>query len=378
MASETGNQGIYEPVPLMAPLRSFEEQEDEIIQGVSDVIRSGMWVYSNHGKALEEELNEFVGSEKSAVVASGTDALILALEGYGVKPGDEVITPAYSFFASASTIMLAGATPVFCDVSERTFNIDPDRIEEKITEKTVGIVAVHLYGLPADLDRINKIAEKHGLFVIEDACQAIGASVNGKKVGSGKNIAAYSFYPTKNLSAFGEGGALTGPDDEAMKSVESLRRHGETSRYHHSLLGRNSRLDEVQAFILRTRLKKLDEWTDRRIEIAGQYTEAWADLPLTVPYVPENYRHVFHLYVIKSLDREKLASYMQEKNIGHGVYYPVPLPHLEVFSGLGHAPGDFPIAEKLTREVLALPMFPQMTEGEVGRVIESVKAFYGI
>ncbi|HEX9743984.1 MAG TPA: aminotransferase class I/II-fold pyridoxal phosphate-dependent enzyme, partial [bacterium] len=187
MASETGNQGIYEPVPLMAPLRSFEEQEDEIIQGVSDVIRSGMWVYSNHGKALEEELNEFVGSEKSAVVASGTDALILALEGYGVKPGDEVITPAYSFFASASTIMLAGATPVFCDVSERTFNIDPDRIEEKITEKTVGIVAVHLYGLPADLDRINKIAEKHGLFVIEDACQAIGASVNGKKVGSGKN-----------------------------------------------------------------------------------------------------------------------------------------------------------------------------------------------
>ena len=361
----------------MAPLRSLEEQESEILDAARRVLLSGRWVYGPEGQALESELASFLGVGQTAVVASGTDALLLSLQALDVKPGDEIITPAYSFFASASVIGLMGARPVFCDVDERTFNINPDAVEAAITPRTVGIIPVHLYGLPADMPRLAEIAQKSGLFLLEDACQAIGAAIEGKRVGSFGDLCAFSFYPTKNLAACGEGGAVSGRDKEKVEIVSKLRAHGETKRYFHSMLGRNSRLDELQSAILRIRLRKLNEWTQRRREIASFYTDAWADLPLRVPYVPDRYDHVYHLYVIQMRDRDRLKEHFDKRGIGNGVYYPVPLPHLEVFKNLDFKPGQFPAAERLSREVLALPIFPQLTQAEIDRVLDAVREFFG-
>ncbi len=362
---------------MMSPIRSFEEQKDEILAATERVLTSGMWVYGPEGKAFESELASFLGCERVAVCNSGTDSLWMSLEALGVKPGDEVITPAYSFFASASVIKHLGAVPVFCDVDDKTFNLDPAAVEAAITPKTVGIIAVHLYGLPADMSALETISDKHGIFVLEDACQAIGATVGGKKVGTLSDLAAFSFYPTKNLASCGEGGAVSGAVPENVDIVGKLRLHGETERYHHSLLGRNSRMHELQAAILRIRLRKLDEWTGRRQDIASAYTDAWADLPMRVPYVPDGYEHVYHLYVIQSRDRDRLREYLTERKIGCGVYYPVILPNLEIFRDLGHKPGDFPVSERLVREVLALPIFPHMTEEEMNRVVDGVLEFHG-
>lgn len=371
----TSNTNV--PVPLMAPLRAFEEQEEEIIEAMSRVLKSGMWVYANEGKALEAELARYIGCDRTVAVSCGTDSLILSLMALGVKPGDEVITPAYSFFASASVIQHLGAKPVFCDVDEKTFNIDPEAVESVITSKTVGIIPVHLYGLPANMTRLREIADKHGLFLLEDACQAIGARINGKSVGSLGDLAGFSFYPTKNLSACGEGGLISGANNDALEIASKLRLHGETQRYHHSLLGLNARLSEIQSAILRVKLRKLPDWTKARQLIAESYTDAWADLPLRVPYVSDGYEHVYHLYVIKSRDRDRLREYLSERKIGCGVYYPVILPSLEIFREPGYNPGEFPVAEQLCREVLALPIFPQMTEAEIETVIHAVYDFHG-
>ena len=270
-----------------------------------------------------------------------------------------------------------GAKPVFVDVDDRTFNISPEAVEAAITEKTVGMIAVHLYGLPAGMPRLTAIARKHKIFLLEDACQAIGASINGKRVGSLGDLCAFSFYPTKNLAACGEGGAISGADSEKVEITSKLRAHGETRRYFHSLLGRNSRLDEIQSAILRLRLTKLSEWTRRRQEIAARYTEAWADFPLRVPFVPEGRKHVYHLYVIQTRDRDRLKDHFDKLGIGCGIYYPVPLPHLDVFKNLGYAPGQFPVAERLTREVLAVPVFPQLTDAEIDHVLSAVSSFFG-
>ncbi len=361
----------------MAPIRSLGEQHEEIRRAIERVLESGMWVYGPEGKAFEEELARYIGADRVVGVSSGTDALLLALQALKVKPGDEIITPAYSFFASASVIAHHGAKPVFVDVDDRTFNIAPKAIEAAVTSKTVGIVAVHLYGLPADMKAIRAVAEAHGLFVLEDACQAIGAKIGGKMVGIFGDLSAFSFYPTKNLAACGEGGAVSGIRADALEAVSRLRVHGETERYHHDLLGRNCRPQEIQSAILRIRLGKLGEWTKRRQEIAGIYTGAWADLPLRVPYVPDGFEHVYHLYVIQSRDREKLRKFLSERNIGSGLYYPVTLPNLEIFSDLEHKPGEFPVSERLCREVLAIPVFPQLTDSEVERVTNAVLEFCG-
>lgn len=364
-------------VPLMEPLRSLKEQESEILNEVQKVLLSGKWIYGTEGEAFERELSVFLGVEKTSAVASGTDALLLALQALNVKPGDEIITPAYSFFASASVISIMGAKPVFVDVEEHTFNINPKAVEAAITPKTVGIIAVHLYGLPSNLPELSAIASRRGLFLLEDACQAIGASINGKRVGSFGELAAFSFYPTKNLAGCGEGGAVSGRSPELVDLVSKLRAHGETKRYHHNLLGRNSRLDEIQSVILRLRLRRLDEWTCRRQEIGRRYTDAWADLPLRVPYIPDGYEHVFHLYVIRSKDRDRLKDHLTKLNIGSGIYYPVALPYLDIFNSLGHKPGEFPVSDQLTREVLTVPIFPQLTEEEIERILNAVSSFYG-
>ena len=365
------------PVPLMAPMRAFKEQENELLDAAKRVLQSGMWVYADEGRAFEEEFAKYIGCDRTVAVSCGTDSLIISLMALGVGPGDEVITPAYSFFASASVIKLVGATPVFCDIDEKTFNIDPEAVKAAITPKTVGIIPVHLYGLPADMKSLREIADKNGLFILEDACQAVGARVDGKMVGTFGDLAGFSFYPTKNLAACGEGGCISGANEEALDIASKLRLHGETKRYHHSLLGLNARIEEIQSAILRIKLRKLPEWTSRRQEIAEIYTDAWADLPLRVPYVPDGFEHVFHLYVIKSRDRERLREFLNERKIGNGVYYPVILPGLEIFRDLGYNPGEFPVAEHCCREVLALPMFPQLTEEEIGTVVQAVYDFHG-
>ncbi len=377
MSGKTGTDTPVRAIPLMAPLRAFQEQEPRIIEATTRVLRSGMWVYGNEGKAFEKEFAHLMGFERAVAVNTGTDGLILSLQALDVGPGDEVITPAYSFFASASVIAHRGAKPVFCDVDEHTFNISPDAVEASITPKTVGIVAVHLYGLPSDVENLRRIADKRGLFLLEDACQAVGSSVGGRRVGTFGDLGVFSFYPTKNLAACGEGGCVTGANADALEVVSKLRVHGETRRYFHSLLGRNCRLDEIQSAILRLRLGKLIDWTRRRQKIASIYTDAWADLPLRVPYVPDGFEHVYHLYVVQSRDRDRLREFLNQREIGSGVYYPVPLHSLEIFRDLGHQPGEFPVSERLCREVLALPMFPQLMDEEVERVVEAVLEFHG-
>jgi len=361
----------------MAPGRSFEEQEREIIDAVGRVLKSGLWVYGSEGRALEEELARHIGADRVVAVNSGTDALLLSLQALGIGPGDEVITPAYSFFASASVIEHRGAKPVFCDVDDRTFNIDPEAVEAAITPATAGIIAVHLYGLAADLPKLREIADRHGIFLLEDACQAIAARIGDRMAGTFGDLASFSFYPTKNLAACGEGGAVSGINADVLEAVSRLRVHGETKRYHHSLLGRNCRLDEIQSAILRIRLRKLADWTHRRREIAAKYTDAWADLPLRVPYVPDGFEHVYHLYVIQCRDRDRLRDFLNQRGIGNGIYYPIILPSLEVFADLGHKPGEFPVAERLCREVLAVPIFPQLTDSEADRVVSAVLECFG-
>jgi dTDP-4-amino-4,6-dideoxygalactose transaminase len=321
-------------------------------------------------------------------VASGTDALLLSLHACGVGAGDEVIVPAFSFIATASTVTLLGARPVFADIDPGTFNLDPMDLGRRISLKTKAIVVVHLYGLPADMDPILELAHRHNLRVIEDAAQAIGATYKGRKAGALGDLGCLSFYPTKNLGAYGDGGMVVTNSDELAGRLRLLRNYAQTSKYVSSELGWNSRLDEMQAAILRVKLRHLPEWQAARQTHARQYDALLGKVAgpdqvgagVVTPRVPAGFEHVYHQYSVRFPSqhasrvprRDEVQKFLAERGIGTTVYYPVPLPFQPMYASLGHKPGDFPEAERAAREVLSLPMYPELRPEQIARVSEAV------
>jgi dTDP-4-amino-4,6-dideoxygalactose transaminase len=300
-------------------------------------------------------------------------ALELGMRAVGIGPGDEVITPAGSFIASSSAISFTGATPIWVDVDPRTYNIDPELLEAAITRRTKAIMAVHLYGQPADMDQVLEIANRHGLPVIEDACQSHGARYKGRRTGAIGTFGAFSFYPSKNLGAYGDAGALTTNDAGLAEKVRMMRNYGQRAKYDHVFLAWNRRLDTVQAAVLRVKLPHLDAWNDSRRKIASLYEELLGGSEVGLPYTRPDVEHVFHLYVIQLEGRDGVLSGLSARGIGAGIHYPVPIHLQEAYRERGFGAGSFPVTEKAAKRILSLPMYPEMTEPDVRRVADSVR-----
>ncbi|MBQ3310652.1 DegT/DnrJ/EryC1/StrS family aminotransferase [bacterium] len=360
-------------IPILDSKRQYATIGAEIEKEVIEVLRSGQYILGKHNKALEEELSKFIGVDHAVALNSGTDALHLALRALDIGKGDEVISTAFTFVATAEAIGIVGAKPVFVDINKDTFNIDPAKIEAAITPKTKAIIPVHLYGQPADMDAIMDIARRHNLYVIEDACQAIGALYKGKMVGSIGDIGCFSFYPTKNLGAMGDGGLLTTNSENIKNRVLALRNHGGAIRYHHDEIGVNSRLDEVQAAILRVKLKHINEWNKKRRENAYRYNELFAKCSdIITPTELDDTYCVYHQYTVKIPNRDNIHKMLQERGIGAMLYYPIPLHMQKVHEYLGMGKGSLPNTEKNTEVVISLPMFPELTAEEQRTVADTL------
>jgi len=361
-------------IPGFSLTRQNAELEEELIEVFLDVVRGGQFILGENVAKLEKEIADLCGVDYAIGVGNGSDALFLALLACGVGPGDEVITTPFTFFATAGSIAHTGAKPVFCDIDPGTFNIDPSKIEAAITERTKAILPVHLYGQTADMDPINSVAKKHNLYVIEDAAQAIGARYKGRLVGSLGDIACFSFFPTKNLGAFGDGGMLTTNDPELEERIRMLRVHGARKKYHHEILGCNSRLDALQAAILSVKVKYLGDWTDARRSLAEGYRQklSVAGDAIIHPVVMEGAYHVYHQYTIRVPHRDAVQEQLKSRGIASTVYYPLPLHLQPVFKGLGYKLGDFPESEKAAEEALSLPMFPELKPSEQDCVVKEL------
>ncbi len=318
--------------------------------------------------AFEEEFAAYCEAAHCVGVDSGMSALELGMRALGIGPGDEVITPAGSFIASSSAISFTGATPIWVDVDERTYNIDPDLIEAAITPRTKAIMVVHLYGQPADMDRVLDIAKRHGLPVVEDACQSHGARYRGRRTGSIGAFAAFSFYPSKNLGAYGDAGALTTNDAALAEKVRMMRNYGQRAKYDHVYLAWNRRMDSMQAAVLRIKLRHLDAWNQSRRNIASMYGELLASSGASLPHVSPGVEHVYHLYVVQIADRERVMEDLASAGIGTGIHYPVPIHLQEAYRGRGFERGAFPVTEAAAQRVLSLPMYPELAEDDVRRV----------
>ncbi|MBI5373850.1 MAG: DegT/DnrJ/EryC1/StrS family aminotransferase [Candidatus Schekmanbacteria bacterium] len=351
--------------------KQYNEIESEIKEAIEPILSSQSLILGKEVSLLEENIARYSGTKFAAGVGSGTDAILLALMALHIGSGDEVITTPFTFFSTVSCIVRVGAKPVFADIDPRTFNIDPASIEKKITSKTKCIMPVHLYGQCADMEKINAIACKREIKVVEDAAQAIGAKFNGSPAGSMSDAGALSFYPTKNLGAFGEAGMVVTLDEEIYKRVKMLRVHGEVTRYYHSEVGINSRLDTLQAAVLLVKLRYLAKWTEKRRAIADRYDKALSG-KVTVPYRSSSCYHVFNQYVIRIKNRSSVINELKKAEIGHGVYYPLCLHLQECFKNLGYREGDFPESELASKEVLALPIYPELTVDEQEQVIAAV------
>lgn len=307
-------------------------------------------------------------------VSSGTGALLLALLAVGVSPGDEVITTAHTFIATAEAVSRIGARPVFVDIDPRTYNIDPHKVEQAITDRTKVILPVHLYGQPADLRPLRDIATRHGLVLIEDAAQAIAAEYDGKRCGSIGDLACFSFYPSKNLGAYGDAGAVTGNDETLLAKVRKMRDHGRTSKYEHDELGFGQRIDALQAAILGAKLPHLEAWTEARRAHARLYNELLSGAGVTTPFAAENVRHVYHLYVIRTARRDQLLAQLKAKGIDAGIHYPIPVHRQPVYLKLGFGDVSLPITEKTAAEIVSLPMYPELRREQIEYVAQAVRA----
>jgi len=356
--------------------KQYAPFKEEILAGIEKAL-DGMYLFLGENvQALEKEFSGFCGAAHGIGVSDGTAALHIILRAMGIGAGDEVITVSHTFIATAEAIVLAGAKPVFVDVDPSTYLMDISQIEAKITPQTKAILPVHLYGQTVDMDAIMEIASRHGLRVIEDACQAHGAEYKGKKAGNLGDAAAFSFYFSKNLGAYGEGGFITTNDDELAKRIRMIRDHGSGERYHHDLIGFNGRLDEIQAVALRAKLPHLAEWCEKRRENARLYSELLKDTPVITPVeLPDN-TAVYHLYVINAPKRDELQAWLKEKGVFTGIHYPIPIHQQKATEFLGYQTGDFPVTEKVTKQILSLPMFAELTAQEIEFVADSIKAFY--
>jgi UDP-2-acetamido-2-deoxy-ribo-hexuluronate aminotransferase len=364
-------------IPILDLEAEFESLRDELMTAVSKVMESTSYVLGPRGKELEEKISSYIGTSHACGVANGTDALLLALDALEVGAGDEVITTPFTFFATAEVIARLGAKPVFVDIDPESFNINPDLIEAAITAKTKAIMVVHLFGQSADMDKIMNIARRNNLHVIEDACQAIGSSFNGKRAGSIGDIGCFSFYPTKNLGCYGDGGMIVTNNAKLHHKIKGLSNHGSYQRYFHEYIGVNSRLDELQAAILLVKLNYLEEWNKKRNALAAYYTENLKDAVKT-PVLKDCRTHVFHQYSICTDQRDELAEFLKEKGIATGIYYPIPLHLQPAFSYLGYQNGDFPVAETISKQILALPIYPTLSSTQQTCIIDTIKLKMGI
>lgn len=356
--------------------RQYQEIKREVDETIKRVLNSSQFILGTECEEFEKEFAKFCGVKFAIGVGSGLSALELGMRALGIGPGDEVITPANSFIASASSISFTGAKPVLVDCREDTFNIDVEKAEKVITIKTKAIMPVHLFGQVADMDAVLKVAKKYKLYVVEDACQAHGASFKGKKAGSFGDVAAFSFYPGKNLGAYGDGGMVVTNNKKIAEKVRMLRNYGQKEKYKHLLLGWNSRLDNLQAAILRVKLRKLKDWNAKRLENVKAYNEFLKNVPVKLPKIFPDYGHVFHLYVIRTKEREKLAKRLWENGISTQMHYPIPIHLQPAYENLGYKNGDFPVTERLADEILSLPMFPQLRPSEINYICDQIKSFY--
>ena len=387
-------------IDLKAQYKSISEDLDRVTK---EVLSSASYIMGKNVTEFEKEFAEYIGVKHAISVGNGTDALVIALKSLGIGAGDEVITTPFTFFATAETISAVGAIPVFVDVEKDTFNIDPAKIEEKITKNTKAIVPVHIFGQSAKMDEINEIAKKHDLKVIEDACQAIGGKYKERKIGTLGDVACFSFFPTKNLGCAGDGGIIVTDDDNVATIAKALRTHGSGEngqkaynllnniteevttvqnaddtvynplKYYNYLIGYNTRLDAIQAAILRVKLLHIDSWNAKRREIAKIYDQKLKDTDLVTPFISEENEPVYHMYIIQSENREAMLSKLKEKGVATGVYYPVPLHLQKVYKNLGYKEGDMPVAEYLSHRTFAIPVYPELTGEEVNYIVESIK-----
>lgn len=360
-------------IPLIDLHAQYMELRKEILEATERVFDSGVYIGGTEVEALEKGIATLTQSQYAVSTANGTDALILALEACGVGPGDEVITTPYTFFASAEAIARRGAIPVFADIDERTYNLSPEETEKKITSKTKAIIPVHIFGQPADMDAFNDMAKRHNLAIIEDACQALGAGYKNKPIGALGHIGCISFFPTKNLGGYGDGGIVVTNDEEMADRIKLLGHHGSKRKYYHDVVGYNSRLDSLQAAILRVKLSKLQEWNAKRKQKASIYAEHLKHTALSVPTVDAHVDHVFHLFAVECDYRDQIAAQLQQAGISTGHYYPCPLHLQKALAYLGYKRGDFKVAEKVCERSLALPMSPHLTEEQQAYIIEKVQ-----
>jgi dTDP-4-amino-4,6-dideoxygalactose transaminase len=369
-------------VPALDLKAQYQSIRVEIDAVVRRVIESQYFILGPDVSDFETDAAAYCGARHAVGCASGSDALLLPLMALGIGPGDEVVTTPYSFFATAGAVWRTGARPVFVDIEPDTYNIDPSKLEAAVTPRTKAIIPVHLYGQAADMDPINAIAAKHGIAVIEDAAQAIGARYGDRRAGTLGHSAAFSFYPSKNLGGFGDAGMITTDDPALAKQVARLRVHGMEPKYHHHEVGFNSRIDALQAAVLRVKLRHLDAWTEGRRDVAARYRALFAedglDAAVTLPIERDGYYHVYNQFVVRvpSASRDALRAHLTTRKIGTEIYYPIPL-HLQVcFATLGHKPGDFPISEAAALETIALPMYPELTDEALRHVVNSIGEFF--
>ena len=365
-------QGIESRIPLMDMVAQYRSIQNEIDAAIRQVLEAGQFILGPNVAELEKEVAAYLGVKRGVGVASGTDALLLALRALEIGEGDEVIMPSYTFFATAGAVLLAGATPVCVDVEPKNYTIDVQQIAARITPRTKAIIPVHLYGHPSDLTAVMEIASNHGLKVIEDNAQAIGAEYRGRKTGCIGDVACLSFFPSKNLGGCGDGGMVVTNDDELADRVRILRTHGWRKKYFPEMVGYNSRLDELQAAILRVKLRHLDDWNERRRSLAEKYNERFAGTGIVTPSESADARHAYHLYIIEVEDRERVQQELKEQGIPTAVYYPQPLHLTAPLAQFGYHAGDFPISERASECTLSIPFYPEMTEDQLNTVADKV------
>lgn len=365
---------------MQVPFIDLKAQDPKIFQevksAVNRVLDSQQFILKESVEALEAQIAKKIGAQYGIGVASGSDALYLALWALGVGSGDEVITTPFTFFATAGAISRTGAKPVFVDIDPATFNINPGLIETKINKKTKAIIPVHLSGLCADMKAVMAIAKKHRLFVVEDAAQALGATIGSQQAGSWGDAGCLSFFPTKNLGGAGDGGMVVTSSEALAEKIRVLRVHGSKQKYLHEFIGINSRLDELQAAVVLTKLRHLDDWNSKRLEAAKIYSKNLAGLPVDLPVIPAGYGHIFHLYSILTDKRDALQEALEKNGIGTGVYYPLPLHLQPCYKDLGYQKGDFPASEHAAERILSLPLYPEISKEALAFVVSKIRSFF--
>ena len=363
-------------IPLVDLKAQYQSIKREVDDAISRVLDASQFILGKEVDSFEEEFARYLNVPHCVSVNSGTSALYLTLLALGIGPGDEVITVSQTFIATIEAIYWTGARPVFVDIGEATYGMDPARIESRITKKTKAIIPVHLYGHPADMDPILEIARRHKLWVIEDACQAHGALYKGKRVGGLGHAACFSFYPGKNLGAYGEGGAVTTHDAELAVKIKKLRNHGGLQKYSHEIPGFNARLESLQAAILRAKLPHLEKWNELRRKHASTYESLFRETEIRTSQEMSYARSVFHVYVIRTRQRDELNRYLNQQGIGSIIHYPTPNHLLECFQEFGYRAGDLPVTEKVSKEVLSLPLYPEMSVEQIQEVVQTIHAFF--